>query len=438
MKPIEKIVLFIFVSQLFVLPEYLRGILVLNVGWGNIYPLRLYTVGLPMLYIFHLCFTRRKFKAPYLAPFLMLFVGFMIMESLPLRESPAAFSFIDMIPLTSLLFPGRGASYSFAVEQFNIYVFFLLLVNIGLSRTTFHKVIDYAVYAGLITCAVTFMGYLGFIEVGTAYRLQDVGLTERPVTLTNPNNISYICAFSILMLIIKHLNKGKLSNPYILRNTVTIFPLFIMIMINSSRGAFIIALILILYYGYRVWRFSATTRNSLHIFSILSFLAIGLFVNYQYNISSTEIHKQTKLYQRFNVDSDRDRGDWVRIVNIRNTLSNIKEHPLIGVGYRNAAITKDRYGTRSNNQFLHMLATCGCFYFLIYLFYNFKILACKLILLRRPEVMLSLIFQVIYLMLRRPTTLALIAISAYIALYFYYESRRKQYTGQAPLRNDIK
>jgi hypothetical protein len=65
-------------------------------------------------------------------------------------------------------------------------------------------------------------------------------------------------------------------------------------------------------------------------------------------------------------------------------------------------------------------------------------LACKLILLRRPEVMLSLIFQVIYLMLRRPTTLALIAISAYIALYFYYESRRKQYTGQAPLRNDIK
>ncbi len=416
----EKIVLFIFVSQLFVLPEYLRELMILNVGWGNIYPLRFYTVGLPALYVFHLCYTRRQFKSPHLYPFLLLFGGFMFMESLPFRESPAAYSFIDMIPFLSMVFPGRVITYSFALEQFNIYIFFLLLVNLRFNRTTFYKAIDYAIYAGLITCAVTYMGYFGFIDLGATYLFMDAGFSGRPDTVFNPNQVSHICSFSILLLIIKQLNERKYSNLYILRDTVAISLLFAMIVLNSTRGAFIMALILVVYYCYMFLRFNVTRRKRLLLFPVLFVLVVG-----SYKIIPSGIPKQTNLYQRFFIHSAEATGSATRMRNISNTLDNLNSHPFIGVGYQNAAKTENRYGTRSNNQFLHILASCGILYFFLYLFYNFNLLVCKLTLLRRPEVMLSLLFQVSYLMFRRPSTLALLSVSAYIAIYFYYESKRE-------------
>jgi hypothetical protein len=430
LKPIEKVILFTFVAQLFLLPEYIREVMIQNFGWGNIYPLRFYTMGLPALYFIHQHYMRKqRLRAPHLGIFILLFVGFILMEFLPSRESTAAYSFVDMIPFRSLFFPARGeVKSSFALTQFYNYVCFLILVSSGLSRVTFYKVIDYAFYSGLITCILTFMGFLGFINIGeSTYRFQESGLTEVPGTIMSLNLIPYIGAFTILMLIIKQMNEKKLSVFYVFRDIFTISFIFIMILTTARRMPFIISLILILYYCKLPYQFSTKLIKLL-----ILFVASIVFVTTVIKIVQTDFlsggpFRETVLYQRsFELDKTTT-GITLRTVNLKNALENFINHPFMGVGYQNVSITDkstNAIATRTGTQPVLILGSCGIFYFIFYLYYNFRFLVFRKYLLRRPEVTLSLIFQVLTLLVIRPTSIALISISGYIALYFYYESRR--------------
>jgi len=413
-----KVLLFVFVSHLFVLPEYIREIMVLNLGWGNIYPLRLYTVGLPALYVFHLCRDQREFRAPHLGAFSLLFVAFLLLEFLPGRQGTAGFSPADMIPFSGALFPGREKQYSFALEQFNIYVFFLILVNFGLKRGIFYRVVDYALYAGLIMGLITYIGYAGIINLGAEYTFMEGGLLERPDTLINADNMAYIAAFSMLLLIIKQLNEKRFSLNYVARDALLIALFFMMVVINSSRGAFIISMLMLAYYGLMLWRFGAASSKYIKyiVFSVvLLVITTGLYLGFM-----PESVERTNLYQRSFVLSGESTGVDMRMESMKNSVENFKEHPLFGVGYWNAARSEFGEGTRDNNQFLQMLAGGGIFFFLIYVFYNYRFLACKAGLLGRPEVLLSIGFQFIFLQLSRACSMALLSISAYIAIYFYY------------------
>jgi len=435
LKPIEKIILFTFVAQLFVLPEYLREVMLQNFGWGNIYPLRLYTVGLPALYVFHKHFIKKSFKVPLVVPFLLLFGGFIFMESLPFREGSAGYSFIDMIPFRTLFFPDSGAvKRSFALTQLNNYFFFLMLVNFGLNRVTFYKVIDYALYAGIITTIVTYLGFFGFIDVGGYYSFQESGFTEQPDSLISLNLIPYIGAFSILMLIIKQINEKKFSLFYISRDVFIILLLFIMIVITARRMPFIISLILIPYYCYIPWRFSTKIVKSLLLSIIFIVISMVILESFQYDFYSKIPFEQTFLYKRSFVLEDRETGNLLRKENIKNSLLNFKYHPFVGVGYQNASITEYRsnvIATRTGNEPLLILASSGIFYFLIYLYYNFRLIIFRSNLLRRPEVTLSFIFHLLMLLVITPTSIALISISGYIALYFYSANKTNQISEQA-------
>jgi len=414
-----RVLLFIFVSHLFVLPEYARDLMILNLGWGNIYPLRLYTVGLPALYAFHLCRNKRKFRAPHLGAFALLFASFVLLEFLPGREGQADFSLADMIPFSGALFPGREKQYSFALEQFNIYVYFLILVNFGLNRSLFYKVVDYALYAGLIMCLITYIGYAGIINLGAEYTFMEGGLLERPDTLINADNMAYIAVFSMLLLIIKQLNEKRFSLSYVARDALLIALFLMLVVINSSRGAFIISMLMLAYYGLMLWRFGAASSKYMKyiIFSVvLIVITSGLYFGFGMPASV----ERSNLYQRSFVLSGESTGVNMRLESMGNSIENFKEHPLFGVGYWNAARSEFGEGTRDNNQFLQMLAGGGIFFFLVYVFYNYRFLACKPGLLGRPEVVLSIGFQFIFLQLSRPCSLALLSISAYIAIYFYY------------------
>lgn len=429
LKPIEKLCLFAIVSQLFVLPEYIRAIMLQNFGWGNIYPLRLYTIGLPALYFIHQHYMRKqRLRVPHLGIFILLFAGFILMESLPFRGSTAAYSFIDMIPFRSLLFPAReGVKGSFALMQFYNYICFLILVSSGLNRVTFYKVIDYAFYAGLITCILTFMGFFGFINIGeSTYRFQESGLTEAPGTLISLNLIPYIGAFTILMLITKQMNEKKFSPFYVFRDTFIILFIFIMILTTARRMPFIISIILILYYCKLPYQFS-TKLMKLFILFVASIVFVTTVIKIiQSDFLSGGPFRETLLYQRsFELD-ETTTGITLRKVNLKNALENFINHPFMGVGYENASIIANsaNIATRTENQPVLILASCGIFYFIFYLYYHFRFLVFRKYLLKRPEVTLSLIFQALTFIVINISTIALISISAYIALYFYYESKR--------------
>jgi len=418
----SKILLFVFVSHLFVLPEYVRELMVLNLGWGNIYPLRLYTVGLPALYVLHQCRKRGELRTPHLYAFTVLLVTFAFFESLPHREGPSGFSLVDMIPFSGALFPGREATYSFAVEQLNIYVFFLILVNFGMGRSFFYRVVDYSLCAGLMTCAITYAGYAGIINLGAEYLLQEAGLVERPSTLVNANQISYAGAFSMLLLIIKQLNEKRFSLPHVARDFFLLSMFTLLVVVNATRGAFAVALLMLAYYCLMLWRYSASARK--YIVSFTSALVVLAALHWGSGVPG--VLEKTNIYQRFFVLPAESTGVEERAASIENSIENFKRSPLFGVGYHNAAKSVYGEGTRTNNQFLQMLATGGIFYFLIYMFYNYRLLVCRARLLARPEVALSVIFHLIYLQLSRAVSLAFLSLSAYMAVYFYYSGLRHE------------
>jgi hypothetical protein len=142
--------------------------------------------------------------------------------------------------------------------------------------------------------------------------------------------------------------------------------------------------------------------------------------------------RETLLYQRsFELDETAT-GITLRKTNLKNALENFVNHPFFGVGYENVSIIDNfsTIATRTESQPVLILGACGIFYFIFYLYYNFRFLVFRSYLLRRPEVVLSLIFQVLTILVMRSSTVALISISGYIALYFYYESKRERITRQ--------
>jgi hypothetical protein len=307
-----------------------------------------------------------------------------------------------MLPFVGKLLGRPAPAYSFAKEQLYIYIYFLLLINFGLNRKCFYKVINYSLIAGLLICAVTYMGYLGLMKIGTGFRLAG----KLPTPKLNPNSISHICVFSILFLIIKQRNEKNFLRYYILRDLLIILFLASMAIISATRGAVINLFILIPYYFFMICKESKDTVAKGIIIATTS-LAIAIVA---LNIPKLTLFTRIKIYREAIPYRP------ARIDNLINTWNNFRAHPFVGVGFENAAKTDLRHGSRSNNQFMQLLASCGVFYFLIYICYFFKLFAGKISLLKRPEVLLSLLLVISHSMLRRPINM--IPIFAYITAYF--------------------
>ncbi len=304
-----------------------------------------------------------------------------------------------------------------------------MLVNFGLNRETFYKVIDFAFYSGLSICLLTYAGYLGFIKITTYTSTGFVESTlfaTRASHLINLNQVSYICAFSILLLIIKRHKEKLFSLIYICRDFAVILLLTGIVILNASRGASIICLVLTFYYIHLIWRFGIMDRGIKACMICVALISIiVLYYNVRTFVKPKTLESQFSIAKRFGSGiTTHQRGIRYdgRIVNALNAWGNFSEHPFTGVGYRNAAI-RDNFGTRSNNQYLHLLGSSGFILFIIYIYYNFRLVAFNFILLKMPEITLCVFFHTFYLSVKRP--FEIVAIMGYIAIYFYYESKRK-------------
>jgi len=415
----QKIILFAFVSLIIGLPYFIRKIMILNFGFGYMRPMRLYFQFIPLLYIMYLGFRSKEFKTPYLFLFLLLIGGFFCLENLPIR----------------LGFP---KDYQFIWQQMDIYIFFLMLVNFGRSRRVFYKVIDYAFYCALILCAILISGYAGLLKISyTDIALKELLFYGRAQLAVHPNEAAYICVFGALLLIIKQLNERNFTLPHIIRDVLCMFVFNGIIIISSTRGALVISAGLTLYYVLFIWRHFIKRMSNYNKYALI-FMMVLIAVSSIYLIINSDFGSRIPdllIYKRFvfaleNFSNciNTAGGVNMRFVNNENAWRNFLNHPFAGVGFVSAAKNFELgTGTRANNQYLHMLASSGIFFFILYLYYNFRLVACRIALLKRPEVALCLFYHAFYLFLRRPLNIT--AIMAYTAFYFYYQDRVKDAGG---------
>lgn len=411
------IALFVFIAQLFLLTEYVRGIMLLTFGWGNINPLRLFTVGVPALLVIYKCYKEKSFTIPYLKWFGLVFLGFLIMESLPCRNSEGSYSFLDMIPFAGRFLGRPEPTYSFAMEQLTLYFLFIILINFGINKKVFYKIIDYSLIASISVCILTIVGYTGLIDIGSNFRIQQFleGIQPQP-SLYYVHNISYVSVFSILFLIIKQRDEKKFTGLYIIRDFTIIGIAAFITVVHASRGSVIDLVILVPFYLVILWR-GSNSRFLKFFLCLLLFFGILLSVQ-----QAPKLALSHRRIERIGTP-----GHPTRLDNLSNTANNFFDHPIIGVGFKQAAITDYAHGSRSNNQFMQILAACGVFYFLIFLSYYFRLYAGRLSSLLIPEVCLSFLMALCHSMLLRPTTV--FPVFAYIALY-YCNLKKNSYTNK--------
>jgi hypothetical protein len=410
---LQKIILFVFVSFIMELPEFISQLIYINTGLG---PIKYMPVFIPVMFALYIITNKvekRQHKIPYLTPFLLMVIGFVILQevnSLYIKDTPY-----------------NGYSH-FLWPQIRIYIYFLLLVSFGLNRVIFYKVIDYAFYSGLLICLITYVGYLGYIEVsyggsgdpfaGYAFQSEDY----RPGHALHVNRVSFIFAFTILLFIVKQLNGRRFYGTHLFRKFTIILMLIGLIIINASRGAFLTAIIIISYYIYHLWQQGVINRNAKRaIFFVGLVSTLVFFVTTNISEELISLTSQSNLIHRFQRDFQEEQFDnLVRVTNIQNAWKNFLNHPFSGVGYYKAAKIGNM-GTRSNNQYFQLLASYGIIFLLIYMYYNFKLVVVRFEMLKRQEVAICLIFHAMHILFRTPTER--VAILGYIAIFFYYNSK---------------
>jgi hypothetical protein len=194
---------------------------------------------------------------------------------------------------------------------------------------------------------------------------------------------------------------------------------------NAARGAFVIAAMFIFYYIYFLWRNKVRGLTAKVFIACLILVSILVWFRVMNALENFELSESKILIvRRFQQDFTKERlldDPIFRIINMENAWRNFLDYPFTGVGYYGAAKRYDT-GTRSNNQYLQLLASSGIIFFAIYIYYNFRLLVFRFKVLKRPEVALSLISYAIFLLLRLPINMA--AIFGYIAIHFYYESTK--------------
>lgn len=408
--PLQKIVLFAFVSFIVELPRFINYLIDLNTGLGEIKYTLVYFAFPFALNAIHRSYWKLLMKFPHLIPFLLMVLVFLLFQEF---LSPSA---------EGALFNGYG---HFLLPQIRIYIYFLMLINFGLNRIIFYKVIDYAFYSILLICLITYAGNLGFFEIGS----NDVSVIKAslfegytPDHVLHVNRASYMFTFAILLLIIKQHNEKRFSKVYLFRDFTVILLFFGMMVINASRGALLISTVFIFYYIYFLWRYKIRDKYAKLLIFVFVVLVFALTIVRTINVNVLENYKssepKTALSREIQTSLKGEEG--LRIINTRNSWQNFLDHPFTGVGYYNAA--KIGYsGSRANNQYTQLLASYGIIFFIIYIFYNYKLVVFKFNLLKRPEVALCLVYQAMHLLFERPEVR--VAILAYIAAFFCYSSR---------------
>ena len=328
----------------FGIPPFLSLLLEQNIGMVPLPYMVEITLAFPIAMILASATLEKRLKLPYFIPFLFTELLFLFFES-------------------QLFRPGNIPDLTYPYGILILYSIFLALVNYGSQDEDRHKVSTYAIYSVLFLCITMFLGYSGVLNV--SLESSDFSFTElastRPIgNIIHTNGLSFACSMGIYLLIFAQISGVSPKEEKTFWFQVLLF--YSIIVVNSSRGVFIIVSIGVGAYLIHTWKSRRVLANLAIIYVLLFFLIVAVFPSdlpflgkfYLYN----RIGDETQLTSRYR--------------QIYVTWVNFMHAPWFGVGYYQAARNVISGYTRSNFHYTQILAANGIFYFGIYMFFLTK------------------------------------------------------------------
>lgn len=391
-KLINRISLFFILLYIFMVPSFLSKLAEINFGIKilEFYPYIFFLI--PVLSILGPKILNKNIVLPHFGSFFAVLFFFLLLESNLFRGDVV----IDL-------------KYIYVLTI--IYTCFLVLVNYGTTSVYRDRIMKYSIVIVLGIAFTTLLGYFEVINIGYSFELlyNKSLATNRFISESiHPNGQSFTCTVVIFILIIcRKENRFGLHKGYLFWALILI--MFSIIILNASRGAFVISMA-----GLLVSINKIVSLNTLKAKYLLFIFLIGLSFLFIYN-SFEELIKNvyvfTRLLEETNFRSARVSG---MLLSWNNFTNNI----WFGTGYHNASLGywEGSFYTRSNFSYFQILASHGIFYFIIYMYFLYKMFGINI---RRHITLLVVIGTYFPLMFYNLSILVPISIFAY--LFYYYK-----------------
>ena len=334
------------VSWVLSIPIVTNKILSLNLGFPILPYQYIIFISPPLFYVMLRIVFRKGVQAPLLFTVLFLIIMFVVIE------------FYNTTP-------NKIANYENVKLLFLFYIFYFLIINISDNYFLSHKyTILYSVYCILFLAFTVHLGYLGFFKVIEFSTLNNIisssALSHRHGAggVIHPNGLSLICSIGITLILFYRKQYFNNLNDYLL--LILILMMFGIIILNASRGALIISLVVLTLYYAKLFNDYGLVGKSISIFAILS-----LFI---FILNSEQINKLYITYRLFEETSFQE----ARLQQIYNSYSNFIKNPLTGVGWDyTARLTRNDY-ISSNFFYTQLPASSGFIIFFIWFYYQVK------------------------------------------------------------------
>jgi len=333
--------IFLIILYMFRAPTFFSRILEINFGLPPLEYYPVYFLLLPVLYFAMQGIVKGKFALPYFITFSLTIVIFLFMES----------EFFRGTGQTNLVYP-----YYLLI----IYTCFITLINYGIKPFIRDTIIKYSIIIISIMVFFQYLGYLGLINIvdNSTYVRSAFIENHRVVNeITHLNGMSFNCVIGMYLLFIyKSLNDFSSTRKRIFF-WILIFLFFGLIIINATRGAFLLAALGFIVFFYDSWKNMSRNQKLIIIPISMGVTIVGSF--YIFGGMLPDIYLAKRLTEETSLEE-------ARVKQIILSLRNFVNNPWFGVGYNNA--TRGDYGlSRSNFSYTQILASNGLFYFILYM-----------------------------------------------------------------------
>lgn len=395
MKYRDRVLLFVILSYIFGLPTFIYNLFKLNLGLTEIMYMPWLFFAFPSVIILSSKILQKKLSFPFFKHFLFVLILFVVMESNIFREN---------------LYYDLKYIYTLSI----IYILFIVLHNFGYDNNTVGILIKYSVIVVFIMSVLYYIGYLGFVNLGVVedkIAVGPYGEERLRFEVIHPNGFSYVCVFVITLLLFEKLYLKK--NNYS-RNQFYALIFFFMgtIIINTSRGAFLVLTLVVLFIlkeyskSYSFYAKISLLMTAVFIFFVLN---INIFVYFFENLQVIRRFTETGMHEA--------RGQQIFV-----SLSNFLDNPWFGTGYYYAGRTLIGDLTRSNFSYTQILASHGIFYFILYFTFLLKFFSFPKHNLFKPNNMIFVIAAFVPLMFENLAILLPLSVIAYFSWFNKYYS----------------
>lgn len=306
----------------------------------------------------------------------------------------------------NLLIPNMVSSpnlnYSLGILKF--YSIYLALLTIQPNKANITYILKLSLKILIPFIVVFYLQYLNIINL-SFIKSEEITNRLNVGNLININGISLIAGYGILcVILLLELNPASIRKNWMPK---VLFPYFLLIIfLHASRGAFMIAAVLLIIH-YR--RFLFRPSNFLYlILGIVVFTVLTFFIDFKEDIL---------LINRIFGKTHAGTGRGQQVI---ATWDNFLKSPFLGMGYEKAGINWELNTVRSNFHYTQLLASYGLFLSGIYFVFLERIFGNGK---NNKVAPYSTAFAIIVF---ASYNWSMILVLAFIAYYNYYGKREKR------------